>query len=416
MSLPANHKEFVAEFCAPESLAPFSIAEYRLRLEKIRKAMAEAKIDLLYLTMPENIFYVSGYQAIWFQTQMLQQWEPVSGVAIHVDSDSYIHFEADREEVLCKLTTVSTDLRIWNIRSEQPFGDFIVENLKQAGWLAGTVGLELSHYRPNPAASARFRAKFEDAGCRVVDGADIVTKRIRHIKSPQERAYTRTAARICDIGMQAAIDTIRPGVSELDVYAEIIYAMSKAGGENPSLTLPVQSGPKTAAPHAMPSRRKIMPGDVVGIDVCGVYNRYHADNARTFSIGEPDPDVAKLCAANAKAMVVLAKAIRPNVPVNEVTAPLRAYYKETGLWGHQRWMGGYELGVAFPPDWVGPWSYDCEFDSGDEIFETGVVVNYESNIYFPQGPGMTLLIDTLLFDDDKAELIHKIPHDLIVID
>jgi len=54
----------------------FSIGEYRDRLDRIRQRMAKDKIDLLYLTAPESLCYVSGYQAEWYQAQSPKAWPP----------------------------------------------------------------------------------------------------------------------------------------------------------------------------------------------------------------------------------------------------------------------------------------------------------------------------------------------------
>ena len=205
-------------------------------------------------------------------------------------------------------------------------------------------------------------------------------------------------------------------MTELDLYAEVIYAMSKAGGENPSITLPVQSGSRTVAAHSMPSRKVIEAGDVLNLDVCGVYNRYHADNARTFSLGAPDPEMARMVAASCEAFAILEREMHPDCLLNDVLPKLQAHYEKTGLWGGQRWAGGYEMGVAFSPDWVGAFSYTVGEDMGDARFEVGLVTNYESNFYLPDRPGMAMMIDTLIVDEDGAEWIHDIPHELIVIE
>lgn len=414
MSNAAENRRRAMEYVPERPEAPFSCEEYEERLARVRAGMEQAGVDLLYLTSQESLFYLTGYQAIWYQTLGLGSWEPISGVAVQRDGESYIHFECDREQALSRLTSISKDLRIWPL-GQGDFLDFIVGHLKRQGWLKGTVGLECRHYRPYPAASARLRAAFKAEGCRVVDGTSVVNG-VRHRKSKRERAYTRKAAEICDAGMQAAIKALRPGITELDLYAEATYAMAKAGGENPSITVPVQSGPRTVAAHAMPSRRVIEAGDIVGLDLCGVYHRYHADNARTFSLGEPDPEIAEIVKASGQAYAILSELLHPDIPLATVLPKIKAHYETRGLWGGQRWTGGYELGIAFPPDWVGPWSFTVGEDPGDARFEPGLVVNYESNFYLPGDPGMSLLIDTIIVDEDKAELVHKIPHDLIVIE
>ena len=70
------------------------------------------------------------------------------------------------------------------------------------------------------------------------------------------------AARFTDIGLDAARNAIRPGVTELEVWGEIMGAMGRAGGENPAITLPVLSGPKANTGHSLASRKKIMAGEV----------------------------------------------------------------------------------------------------------------------------------------------------------
>ncbi len=112
--------------------------------------------------------------------------------------------------------------------------------------------------------------------------------------------------------MAAARNALAPGVTELEVYGEIVAAMAKAGGENPGITMPVASGVKSACVHALASRRVIMPGNIVNVNVSGIYHRYHANMARCFSIGEPDPAVrAALPRAAGMAMYINTLAFTP---------------------------------------------------------------------------------------------------------
>ena len=316
--------------------------------------------------------------------------------------------------MLVRLTTVGGDVRIRAGSDGRPMHRFILDHLQDAGWLGGTVGLELFNYRPSPGVSRMFEAAIEDAGMRVVDGTDLL-RSLRSVKSPQELSYVRTAARIGDVGMRAAMDHMRPGMTELDVYAEMVHAMARAGGEHSGKTPSVASGQRTLATDAQTSRRMIMPGDIVNIDICGCYNRYHTNYARTFSMGEPDCMVAGRVATSAGAFDVLADVIRPDVPVADVTGALKAYYEEAGIWEDRWWVGGYEMGISFQPDWVGPWVYDPDVDSEGRLFCPGTVVNYESDFFLPQSAGLSLIIDTMAFSVTGAELLHTAPRDLIVI-
>ena len=412
-----SHKQRTLRMCRPEPEISFSLDEYKQRLLNIRAAMSAAKVDLLFLSSPESMCYVSGYKAEWYQAFGPKQWLPASGIAVHVDADDFIHFDVENEEVLAGFTSVARDMRIFRSSSQpmRSMQDFIVKNLKQKGWLNGTIGLEIWSYRPTRGYSEQFQQGLEEAGCKVVDGTDIVGS-VRKIKSPQEIAFSRTAAQIGDVGMRAALDYIRPGVTELDVYGEVINAMAKAGGENPSITMPVSSGGKSACMHALASRKKIMPGEIVNIDLCGVYNRYHANMARTFSMGEPHPEVARYMSVITGAKAFVADLIKPGLPVNDLLKAIEGYYKEHGIWEDQCWIGGYDLGISFPPDWVGPWYYDVHSDPGDDAFEVGMVCNYEANFYLPQSAGMSMFIDTMAIEENNAEFLQQTPAQLFVID
>lgn len=90
-------------------------------------------------------------------------------------------------------------------------------------------------------------------------------------------------------------------------------------------------------------------GNLIGIDICGVYHRYHANMARTFSVGEPSVAVRKTINAAYGAMPVFDSEIMPWRKVDDVLSALEGYYRSSGPLGSERWVGGYELGVAFPP-------------------------------------------------------------------
>ena len=409
-----SHKQGVIEAAAAEPELAFSLEEYRQRLDRVRQAMQEEELDLLFLSAPESLCYLSGYQAEWYQAQSPTDWHPASGIMVRVDADEYLHFEEEDEAVLLRITTVSRDLRI-RPHDGSLMIEFIVDSCKARGWLPGRVGLEMWSYRPNRVVSQRFQAALEAEGCEVVDATHIL-RRLRKLKSPQELAYTRTAQRIADIGMAAAREVLRPGVTELEVYGEIVRAMTKAGGENPGIPMPVASGVKSACVHALASRRTIMPGDIVNVDVSGVYHRYHANMARCFSMGEPDPEVRAAIEKVYGVVPIVAETIRPNLAVGQLLERVTDYYREVGILQDHWWIGGYELGIAFPPDWVGEFYYDWETDPGDAVFDPGLVVNYEANFYLPQAADIAMCINTMAFGEEEATFLQSTPSELTVME
>jgi Xaa-Pro dipeptidase len=387
----------------PEPEPFFPLDEYRQRVERIRRQMESLGVQTLFLSAPDSICYVDGYRSEWYQGQspVDPAWYPASGIAINVDADQPVHFEDEDELILARITTVGSQLRVGR-HEAGALVDQIVEGLAQMGWLSGTVGLEMWAGRPTRGYSEVFQAALESKGARVVDATNVVRK-IRRIKSDREIGCVREAQRIADIGMRAAVTRIAAGVTELDVYAEMTYAMGKAGGEPAAITLPVASGGKSAC-------------DIVNVDICGVYQRYHANMARTVSVGEPSAAVAERCTKTAEAVRVVTDVLRPGLPVRDLLSVLEEYYRHEEILDELWWVGGYELGIALPPDWVGGWFFDTWTDPGEDALDPGLVTNLETNFYLPELAGLTMQINTLVFTDKSAEVISGLSPDLIVID
>jgi len=414
MGKTRSAREILVRSIGEATELPFSRAEYKLRLRRIRREMALRGIDLLFLSSPESMFYVCGYRCEWYQGQSPTEWPPASGVAIRSDDDRFILFDICDEELMDRSETVATDIRIFTDEDCRPMPGWIADQLRKEAWIPCTVGLEMWSYRPNRLTSELFQNALEKKGCKVVDGSEVV-RSLRSIKSEAELRCVEKAAKIADIGMNAAIDLMKPGITELQVYGEIVRAMASAGGETPGITMPVISGPRCARAHALASRKRIERGEIVNVDVSGVFNRYHSNMARTFSIGKPKPEVERMVELSAGSFEVIRKIVSPGLNVGDFLDVLKRYYERVGIEKEKLWYGGYELGIAFPPDWVGTFVYDPTLDVRGRLFAPGMVVNYESNFYLPHMAGASLLINTIVFRKDRAMIMGRIPNDIIVV-
>ena len=408
-----SNREYTTRHDILDKEIAFASEEFDARLERIRAPMADKDIDVLFVSAPEGLYYESGFLSEWYQAQSPAIWPPASGIAIHRDSARTIHFETEMEEVLVQYTTVSPDIRIHR-DSARAMIEFITDELKSASWLSGTVGLEIFSYRPNRGHSERFEAALVRAGAKVVDGTSVL-RDVRRIKSPQELAYLREAGRFADIGMQAARNALKVGVTELDVHAEMTYAMLKAGGEPAAIYLPVASGKKSVASHGLVSHKKIRSGEVVVIDICGVCERYHTNIARTVHMGEPPRSVASQVEKSTAVFEEIAPTLSPGMRVADLTKFVQDYYRQHEIWDDRGWVGGYELGNALPPDWDGPFTYDVDTNPGDATLDAGMVVNLESDVYLPEGAGAALVINTLEFSNDSVSYLNDFPVALSVV-
>ena len=150
------------------------------------------------------------------------------------------------------------------------------------------------------------RCGFEDArmtvrGLRAYDGfpAEFVpfsgpVEAPRRIKSEDEIQCMQKAQEIADAAFARLLPSVRPGVTEKEVAAELIYQCAMLGSEGPSFDPIIGSGPNGAMCHAIPSDRKISEGDLVVMDFGCIYGGYCSDMTRTVAIGSVVPELRKI--------------------------------------------------------------------------------------------------------------------------
>ena len=255
------------------------------------------------------------------------------------------------------------------------------------------------------------------AGADVVDGSWLVD-RVKMVKSPAEIDMMRTAAGIADEAMKAVRSELRAGMTEIEIQGLAQYTMSRHGGEEPAIRTAVRSGSRGAAHHVPPSRREIRPGDIVWVDFSASYNRYHADLARIFSIGEPDPRWTDMYDKAAGSVEAVVAAMKPGDPMRKLHDVANAYIEEAGLARYAWLVGGYDMGIAIPPDWVGHTFHSgLGFEAVD--FEPGMSTNYE-NVFdiveeeWPGGKGGSY-IEMLLMTDLGLEILSELDRRMIVV-
>jgi len=393
---------------------PFSEAEYADRLNKCRQAMSNAKIELLYVTWPEGICYLSGYEVSWFRGNSSTEWFPFTAIAVHVDHDNLL-LVGGEDPIPC---AAKERREIHEEASPENMASIVVKILQKEGWLErGTrVGLEYWSYIPPRAVSEVEERAFAMAGATVVDGS-MVMRSIRLVKSPAEIEVMEYAAQLGDLAIQAVADHFKPGMSHCEVYAEATYAMYKAGGEVAGIAQDVQPG-RPRSTHLLPSRRQIQAGEPFAVDMAGVYKRYHANVDRTYLWGDPTPELRRIDDAAKRGLDLFLKIAKSGTSVDEVGHALHRYYEEKDIWRLHEYIGGYELGIAFAPDWVGQFVWVAELKTG-AVFQQNMITNYESNfrngdLKYPY-PQISLFRDTVVYQPNGARKLSAIPSSLIAL-
>jgi len=409
---------FSGDLIVPDHSFPaFSLEEYAERLTRIRNEMVKRNIDLLYVTQPSNMCYLHGYACSWYRAASTSIWPPMAGTAIHVDHDRMIHFDYSDEVRQLQETSILDDKRFFPDDQTMPSSlDFLINELQSEGWLNGsTIGLEFWSFVPSRAVSEALEAALRAADARDVIDGSFVVRTVRRIKSRQEIAYIEKGVRLAELGLQTAAAVARPGVMECEVYGEAMRAMYAAGGEVQGIN---QGFNVRGLPHSYSGRNRIESGDIGGFDICGVVNRYHGNVARAIYFREPDKKTRDAFALSGEAFDIVKEVARPGTGVATLSSALEKHFKPKGAWENAYYIGGYELGIAFPPDWVGEWMFDAVNGIAPGVFEAGMVTNFESIFYFEdeQGrPDGTSNINTIVYGENETRVLSSFPPEPIVI-
>ena len=384
--------------------AVFPDAEYDERRRKVRARMRERGIDLLYVSSPRNITYLSGFDIIWFCNAS------PTGIVIRADTDKVLFFDSYHETMVNDFCYIDEAVfyATFPFHPTGPQLDTVISTMKGRGLLKGTVGIEKWAHAPSPAMVQAMEEKMSGAGANVVDGSWIVDT-VGLTKSPLEIACVRKAAEIADIGIRAGLDAAEPGVTELEVNGAMQYAMAKAGGEETAIRCAL-SKEGYRMPHKPSTRLKLEAGEMIFADVCGVYNRYHADLCRFFCLGEPSDVAKERMKALADSIPSVLERVKPGEPPTAIGVAIDEYLASLGLAGEVD-RGGYDLGLSTPPDWVG---HTRVVGGGfvDEAMEPGFVTNYE--IFSRGKDGRALgLIDTLVMTEHGLEVLSNLPMEIM---
>lgn len=299
------------------------------RLEKCKPLMKAAGIDVLLLTKPANMFYLTGDGRLCAFAMITQQGQVALGVPMtDVDDVSglarFDHIEGFENEV-------------GMIHS-------IAHHFERFGISRGVVGLEFT-FVTQSMMGMLTHPHGKPEGVAVADCTHILSE-LRSVKEPGEVERIRAAGSVAETGMAAALKAVKPGLTESQVAAEAEYAMRQAGAEEFWRTY-VSSGPRTSIAHGLPSLRKLEQGDLVMIDIHPIVNGYSADICRTVCVGAPSreqQDAYDLYLQAQQATVGMAKA---GVGMSDLEQNMHQILRDGGHGNHIFGPPIHGLGIEF---------------------------------------------------------------------
>ena len=351
------------------------------RLSALRACFDEWQVDALLLISPANRRWASGFTGSAAQLLISRQ-----------------------------RAVLATDSRYWErAAAEAPaFEIFQMRDEKDAmaNFLATVdakrIGIEATHV-----TLARQAALDKHEGFEWVP-LPATVESLRAVKSADELAAIRAAARLTDATVAQVPHLARPGVSERAVAWELEKFMREAGAEAVAFDIIVASGPHSALPHHHPGERLLQAGDIVIVDLGAQLDGYKSDLTRTFYLGETADDAFwTIYNTVEQAHGAAIAGIRPGVTGKDVDALARDLITAAGHGDHFGHGTGHGVGLEIHEE--------PRFSRLAEktIIPAGAVMTVEPGIYLP-GYGGVRTEDLLHVTPGGAEYLSAAPKSQLI--
>ncbi|WP_026575766.1 M24 family metallopeptidase [Bacillus sp. UNC438CL73TsuS30] len=383
----------------------FTTSEYKERIRKTKERMMQKGIDVLLITDPANINYLSGYDGWSFYVHQM--------LAVIIDEEQPMWIGRGMDANAAKVTT-------WLYReniipypddyihsdTKHPM-DFVAGFLKQIGQENRSIGVEMENYYFTAKSYEQLKKGLPNAS---LQDATLLVNWVRLIKSDAEIHYMKRAAVIAEKAMQAGIEMIQEGVRECDVAAKIFYTQitgtEEFGGDYPAIVPLLPSGEKTSTPHLTWTDERYKDGDAVILELAGCYKRYHSPLARTVQIGKPKEEMETLSKVAVEGINACLEMIRPGIAAEEIEETWRKTIEKSGFVKESRL--GYSMGCNYPPDWG---EHTVSIRKGDKTI-------LQPNMTFHLIPGLWLdkygfeVSESIRITETGCETFAKMPREL----
>jgi Xaa-Pro aminopeptidase len=337
-----------------------------------------AGCDLLIVGSPEHLIYLADFYpspfvfrtAEWGASLLI---EPGRATLI---ADDMLGPFADAAHVDERLTPCWYDGQTSAPERRGLLVHTVVERLKATQ--GRRVGVEMSTL---PAGVVEGLRQVRP-DCEIVD-ISAVFRNLRRVKDADEVEALRRSIAAGEAAHAAALKHVKPGMSELDVYALVAATANETAGRPVIVYGDFASGPRCVTDRGgPPTPRRIEAGDLFLLDFSVVLDGYRGDFTNTFVVGgRATPKQRELFEACVASFTEGEGLLKAGTPAREVDAAVRRALRERGFENHFPHHVGHGIGLGHPePPYFVPRS--------DDVLVAGDVVTIEPGLYVEGIGGM----------------------------
>ncbi len=390
----------------------FTLEEYRQRIEKTRAAMQAQGLDVMIVSDPSNMAWLTGYDGWSFYVHQC--------VVLGLDGEP-VWFGRDQDGNGAKRTCFMSgksdsiigypDHYVQSV--ERHPMDFLAGVLTERQFSNSRIGVEMDNYWFSAAAFASLQKNLPHAS---FDDATGLVNWQRAIKSEQELTYMRTAARIVERMHQRIFDSVEPGMRKCDLVAEIYDASLRyddaieAGGDYPAIVPLLPSGADAAAPHLSWDERPMVSGEATFFEIAGVYRRYHCPLSRTVFLGKPTATFVNADKAVQEGMSAGLEVAKAGNRCEDIATAFFRVLSKHGIEKDNR--TGYSIGLSYPPDWG---ERTMSLRAGDKtVLKPNMCFHFMTGLWM-QDWGFEVT-ESIVIGENGPECLASVPRQLFVKD
>ncbi len=396
------------DFRMIKSTQPFSRREYEDRIVGTRAAMAERDLDLIIVSDPSNMAWLTGYDGWSFYVHQC--------VLLGLEGEPVWYGRRQDAQGALRTCFMQPDNIIgyadhYVQSTERHPMDYLATCLQERGWARCRIGVEMDNYWFSAAAYCALRSHLPEAT--LIDTTGLVNWQ-RAVKSEQELAYMRMAARLVERMHRRIVDRVQPGMRKCDLVAEIYDASLRydsnigAGGDYPGIVPLLPSGSDAAAPHLTWDDRPMESGQGTFFEIAGVVKRYHCPLSRTVFLGQPPTAFLTAEQAVLEGMEAGLEMAKAGNVCEDIAQAFHQVLKRYGLTKDNR--AGYSIGLSYPPDWG---ERTMSIRSGDRtILKSNMTFHFMTGLWMADW-GFEIT-ESIVIGPNGPECLAAVPRKLVI--
>ncbi len=392
----------------PDVELNFSREEYAGRIAKARRAMERQGIELLIVTDPSNMAWLTGYDGWSFYVHqcvlLTQEGDPVWY------GRSQDAFGAKRTVFMGEADILSYPDTYVQTPDRHPM-DHLSGIIAAKGWDRRAIGVEMDNYY---FAAACYRSLQQHLPNATFKDATGLVNWQRAVKSEQELGYMRRGARIVEAMHARILELIEPGLPKNELVAEIyrtgIAGVDGHGGDYPGIVPLLPTGKDASAPHLTWDDKPFETGAGTFFEIAGVHRHYHCPLCRTIYLGQPPQDMLDAEQALLEGLAAGLEVAKPGNTCEDIAEAFLDVLKRHGIEKDSR--NGYPIGISYPPDWG---ERTMSLRMGDtSVLEENMTFHFMPGLWFDDW-GLEIT-ESIVITATGVETLAEVPRKLFVKD